>query len=276
MTERNNNRNSRKVDKDRLVLSRKNLFKFIILLLGLAFIFWSFSYLNIPYRRFLTMFGPLGHKFDQLFFPPDFAYLNHRGLLASIVETFQLAFLGTVVGLILCVPLSWFGAFNMTPNRWILYPFGRGSIVFSRSIYWLIWAMLFTMILGFGPLAGALTCILGTVGFAGKLMAEEIEDIRIGPVEAIRATGGSQIDVFLYGILPQVMTAWTGIAIYTWDSTFRAATILGYVGAGGIGMYLRENIQMLEYGRTGMTLLVIIALVIVSEVTSAYARARIA
>lgn len=257
-----------------LLPSGKNFIKFISLLVFLTSLFLSFQYLNIPYGRFITMFGPLGEKFIDLFAPPDFSYLD-SGLMYSILETFQLAFLGTVVGLALAVPLSWFGAFNMTPNKWFFYPLGRGSIVLSRSIYWLIWAMIFTMILGFGPLAGALTCVLGTLGFAGKLMSEEIEDIRIGPVEAIRATGGGQLDVFLYGILPQVMNAWTGIAIYTWDSTFRAATILGYVGAGGIGMYLRESIQMMNYSQTGMTLSVIIALVIVSEVLSAYARQRI-
>lgn len=258
-----------------LLPNSENFIKFISLLVFLTLLFLSFQYLNIPYSRFLTMFGPLGAKFIELFAPPDFAYLN-AGLLHSIVETFQLAFLGTVVGLALAVPLSWFGAFNMTPNKWVLYPLGRGSIVLSRSIYWLIWAIIFTNILGFGPLAGALTCVLGTLGFGGKLMAEEIEDIRIGPVEAIRATGGGKIDVFLYGVLPQVMNAWTGIAIYTWDSTFRAATILGYVGAGGIGTYLRESISMLHYSQTGMTLVVIIGLVIASEVMSAYARQRIA
>jgi len=255
---------------------RTGLSGYLGVLFFLAFVVWSLHYLNIPLSRFTGMFGPLGHKFSQLFCPPDFKYIQNMGMLKSIVETFQLGFFGTVVGLALCVPLAWFAALNMTPNKWILYPLGRGIIIGARSIYELIWAILFTMILGFGPLAGAVTCILATIGFCGKLMAEEIEDIRIGPVEAIRATGAGEIKVFLYGIYPQVETAWTGIAIYGWDSTFRMATILGYVGAGGIGMYLRETIETLAYEKTGMTLLVIIGLVVVSEVASAYARQRVA
>ncbi|MFW6139275.1 MAG: phosphonate ABC transporter, permease protein PhnE [Spirochaetota bacterium] len=254
----------------------KSIIRYLLVLVLVGFCIWSFKYLNIPVKRFLSMWGPLGHKVNQLFIPPNFSYIQKVGLLGSIVQTFQLAFMGTAIGLVLCVPLSWFAAINMSPSKWVLYPISRAIIVGSRSIYWLIWAMLFTMILGFGPLAGAITCIFGTVGFAGKLMAEEIENIRIGPIEAIRATGGSELNIFLYGILPQVTTAWTGISIYTWDSTFRAATILGYVGAGGIGMYLRETIEMLEYEKTGMTLLVIIGLVVVSEVLSATARKRIA
>jgi len=255
---------------------RRSLFRYLGLLFFLAFVLWSFYYLNIPLSRFLRMFGPLGHKVLQLFFPPDVRYIQNVGMLKSIVETFQMGIFGTFLGLALCVPLAWFAALNMTPNRLIFYPLGRGIIIGVRSIYELIWAMLFTMILGFGPLPGTLTCMLATIGFSGKLMAEEIEAIRLGPVEAIRATGAGEIKVFLYGVFPQVQTAWTGIAIYGWDSTFRMATIMGYVGAGGIGMYLRETIETLAYEKTGMTLIIIIGLVVISEVTSAYARQRVA
>lgn len=271
-------------DRGRLINSREVMeispgrrFVRNLALLGLlAFTFWSFHYLNIPLIRFVKMFGPLGHKFLQLFFPPDLRYIQNVGMLRSIVETLQMGFFGTFVGLALSVPLAWFAALNMTPNRLIFYPLGRGVIIGARAIYELIWAMLFTMILGFGPLPGALTCILATIGFCGKLMAEEIEAIRLGPVEAIRATGAGEIRVFLWGIFPQVQTSWTGIAIYGWDSTFRMATIMGYVGAGGIGMYLRETIETLAYEKTGMTLIIIIVLVIMSEITSAYARQRVA
>ena len=253
----------------------KKIVNYVLVLFLFTFLYWSFTYLNIPVRRFFTMWGPIGYKIHQLFLPPDFGYLNNMKLLRSIVQTFQLAFLGTVVGLILCVPLAWFAAINVTPSKFILYPISRGIIILSRSIYEIIWAILFTMILGFGPLAGTLTCILATIGFSGKLMAEEVEAIRVGPIEAIRAAGGNELDVFFYAIFPQVRVAWAGIAIYSWDSTFRLATILGYVGAGGIGMYLRETIEMLDYSKTGMTLIVIIGLVIVSEVVSANARKKI-
>jgi len=255
--------------------SRRSLIIYFAVLFLCAFLLWAFHYLRIPLSRFIWMFGPLAHKFSQLFNPPDLQYIQNMGMLKSIIETFHMGFLGTVGVLALSVPLAWFAALNMTPNKLILYPLGRGIIIGTRAIYEMIWAMLFTMILGFGPLAGAITCLLATIGFCGKLMAEEIEDIHLGPVEAIRATGAGEIKVFVWGILPQVQTAWTGISIYGWDSTFRMATILGYVGAGGIGMYLRETIDTLAYDKTGMTLIIIIALVTVSEMTSAYARQKV-
>jgi phosphonate transport system permease protein len=264
------------IEQEERISLLKRLMQYTVVLLLLSFFFWSFYYLNIPLSRFVHMFGPLGHKFNQLFFPPDISYIQNMGMLESIVETFQIGVFGTFVGVALCVPLAWFAALNMTPSKLILYPISRGIIIGSRSIYELIWAMLFTMILGFGPLPGAITCVLATIGFCGKLMAEAIEDIRMGPVEAVRATGAGEIQVFLWGVLPQVQTSWTGISIYGWDSTFRMATIMGYVGAGGIGMYLRETIETLAYAKTGMTLLVIILLVVISEVSSAYARQKMA
>lgn len=266
---------SKELEIDKETRSRRSLILYFVVLFLCAFFLWSFHYLRIPLSRFIWMFGPLAHKFSQLFNPPDLKYIQNMGMLKSIIETFQMGFLGTVAGLALSVPLAWFAALNMTPNKLILYPLGRGIIIGTRAIYEMIWAMLFTMILGFGPLAGAVTCLLATIGFCGKLMAEEIEDIHPGPVEAIRATGAGEIKVFVWGVLPQVQTSWTGISIYGWDSTFRMATILGYVGAGGIGMYLRETIDTLAYAKTGMTLIIIIALVIVSEVTSAYARQKV-
>jgi len=253
----------------------KKVVNYILILFLFTFLYWSFIYLRIPIRRFFTMWGPVAYKINQLFMPPDFSYINNMKLLRSIVQTFQLAFLGTVIGLVLCVPLAWFAAINVTPSKFILYPLSKGIIILSRSIYEIIWAILFTMILGFGPLAGTLTCILATVGFSGKLMAEEVEAIKVGPIEAIKATGGNEFDVLFYAIFPQVRVAWTGISIYSWDSTFRLATILGYVGVGGIGMYLRETIETLDYPKTGMTLIIIISLVIVSEVTSASARKKV-
>jgi len=276
MRDSNNRERPINSKEDMETLPRRRFARNLALLGVLVFTFWSFYYLNIPLSRFMRIFGPLGHKFSQLFLPPDLSYIQNVSMLRSIVETFQMGIFGTFVGLALCVPLAWFAALNMTPNRMIFYPLGRGVIIGARSIYELIWAMLFTMILGFGPLPGALTCVLATVGFCGKLMAEEIEDIRLGPIEAIRATGAGEIKVFLWGIFPQVQTSWTGIAIYGWDSTFRMATIMGYVGAGGIGMYLRETIETLAYEKTGMTLLIIIGLVVISEVSSAYARQRVA
>jgi phosphonate transport system permease protein len=114
------------------------------------------------------------------------------------------------------------------------------------------------------------------IGFGGKLMAEAVEAIRKGPVEAIRATGGGHLQVFVYAVLPQVRVAWAGIAIYTWDVVFRASTVVGFFGAGGMGHYLRESVQRVESREVSAIILTIVAIVIVAELFSAWVRSRIA
>ncbi len=114
-----------------------------------------------------------------------------------------------------------------------------------------------------------------TIGFAGKLMAEQVEAIDMERVDAIRATGANQIQIFFYGILPQVKPAWVGISIYSWDSGFRGSTILGYVGAGGVGLYLREQMEIMEYHTAMGIITAIILLAILSETLSHYLRHRL-
>jgi phosphonate transport system permease protein len=139
----------------------------------------------------------------------------------------------------------------------------------------MIWTILFVSILGFGMLAGTLALALFCLGFAGKLFSEEIEAIDKGQVEAIRATGASHLQVFVFAVLPQVRVAWTGISIYTWDVAFRAATVVGFFGAGGMGWYLQRHVQQLDNERVAAIIISIVALVLVSEILSAWARSRV-
>ena len=114
-----------------------------------------------------------------------------------------------------------------------------------------------------------------SIGFAGKLFAEEIESIHMGQVDAIRAMGGSHLQVFIYGVFPQVRVAFTGIAIYTWDVAFRAATLVGFAGAGGMVWYLKRNVMQIETQRVAAILISIVVLVVISEFISAWARVRV-
>ena len=111
----------------------------------------------------------------------------------------------------MAIPLGWFGSYNMTPNRYVVYPIARFVSMCARAVHETIWAILFVTILGFGMLAGVLALTMFCTGFAGKLFAEEIEAIDMGPVEAIRATGASELNVMAYGVFPQVRVAFTGI-----------------------------------------------------------------
>ena len=186
-----------------------------------------------------------------------------------------MAYLGALFGLLLAMVLAWFAAFNVTPSKRFVYPLGRLAIMAARSVHEMIWAIIFVTILGFGMLPGVMALTMFAIGFAGKLFAEEIEAIDRGQVEALRSTGASNIQVMIYAVLPQVRVAWTGIAIYTWDVVFRAATVVGFFGAGGMGWYLRRNVQQLESERVAAILLSIIVLVVISEIVSAWARYRV-
>ena len=192
-----------------------------------------------------------------------------------VLETVQMAYVGALCGLLATLPLGWFGAYNMTPSRRFVYPVARFITMGCRAVHEMIWAILFVTIIGFGMLPGVLALAFFSTGFAAKLFAEEIEAIDMGPVEAIRASGANQFQVMVFGVFPQVRVAFTGIAIYTWDVAFRAATVVGFFGAGGMGWYLKRNILQIETERVAAILLSIVVLVLISEALSAWARARI-
>jgi len=242
----------------------------------LLFFTYSVHYLNIPLERFLGMFGRLGDVLANRYYPPDLDYIVDKGYLGAIVETIQMAYLGALFGLIMAIFLGWFAAYNVSPSRKFIYPVARLVAMSCRSVHEMIWAILFVTILGFGLLPGVLALTMFSIGFAGKLFAEEVESIDMGEVEAIRAMGGTHLQVFVFGVFPQVRVAFTGIAIYTWDVAFRAATVVGFVGAGGMGWYLKRNIMQIETERTAAILLSIVVLVVISEFVSAWARSRVA
>ena len=162
----------------------------------------------------------------------------------------------------------------MTPSRIFLYPLSRAVIVITRGMPTLMWAMVLVAIFGFGPFAGMLALVKATIGFAGKLMAEQVEAIDMKRVEAIRSTGANEINVLFYGVIPQVWANWVGIIIYNWDAQLRNSTILGFVGAGGMGLYLREQISIIEYHTAMSIIVVIIIMVVLSETVSHYLRHR--
>ena len=248
--------------------------KFACLLLCLVLALWTIHYLNIPISRLIGMLGRLGKFLTERLLPPDMAYVAQSNILYAILETFEMSMLSTFFGGLISAPLAWFAAWNVTPNKLILYPLARGFIAFARAIPEIIWAMILVVILGFGPIAGTIALLFGTIGFAGKLMSEQVEAIDMEIVEAIRATGANEVKTFVYGILPQVKPAWIGIIIYNWDSIFRASTILGFVGAGGIGLYIRSTTQLLEYQQTMAMISIVIVLVLCSELLSNYWRKR--
>jgi phosphonate transport system permease protein len=239
-----------------------------------VFLVYCVEYLNIPLDRLLGIFGRMGDIVANRYYPPDIEYIMDREYMDYVVETIQMAYLGALFGMLLTLPLGWFAAYNMTPSRRFVYPVARLVTMSCRAVHEMIWAILFVSILGYGMLAGVLALTLFCTGFAGKLLAEEIEAIDMGPVEAMRSTGANLFQTMVFGVFPQIRVAFTGIAIYTWDVAFRAATVVGFFGAGGMGWYLKRNVLQIETERVAAILISILILVMISETISAWARGK--
>ena len=202
--------------------------------------------------------------------PPDWSYIRQLG--RPIWDTINIATIGTAVAVILSIPVAYCAARNTTPSVGVVRPIALFVIVSSRSINSLIWALMLVTIIGPGVFAGILAIGLRSIGFCAKLLYEAIEEIDEGQVEAVRATGASGAQVTAYGIVPQVMPAFAGISVFRWDINIRESTVLGLVGAGGIGLPLNAAITTLAWTQVSLILLVIIATVVVSEWVSAKVR----
>ena len=196
-------------------------------------------------------------------------------LLRPLWDTLNIATLGTVLALGAGVPVAWLAAHNTTPSRALARPLAMLIVVSSRSVNSLIWALLLVALVGPGVLAGILAIALRSVGFVAKLTYEAIEEIDPEPVEAVRATGAPEASVLAYAVAPQVAPAFAGLAVFRWDINIRESTVLGFVGAGGIGLQLNAAMMALEWASVATILLAILGTVVVSEWVSARVRAAI-
>jgi phosphonate transport system permease protein len=253
---------------------RLRLIRYCGYLLLLAILVAGFRHMKLPLDRLPDGVREIFLVIGQRMFPPDFGYVA-ANLVRPFVETFAMAFAGTVLGIVISVPLAWFAAANMTPSPRILYPVVRMFLVVARSIHEIIWAMLLVACLGFGPLAGMVVLVIDFVGFGAKLLAESIEAADMKPAEAIRAAGGNRYRQMALGVIPQLAPVWVGIFVYGWDIVLRASFVLGLVGAGGVGAYLVGAVESLNFDRLGAILIVIIAIVVASEALSADLRKRV-
>lgn len=253
----------------------RSTIRFSVILAVLAFLAYSVHFLNIDVWRIFGAFPRLAEILATRYSPPDMGYVSDWDFIRSVIRTLEMSLLGGFFGVLVSVPLAWMAAKNITVSKNIAYPLGRFAIMGSRSIHETIWTILFVTVLGFGMLAGILALTLFCIGFAGKLFSDEMEAIDMGPVEALRSVGASPLQVFQYGVVPQVRVAFTGIAIYTWDVAFRAATVVGFFGGGGMGWYLKRTTQQLESTRVAAILIVIIALVLLAEIGSSWLRRKI-
>ncbi|MCR9257834.1 MAG: phosphonate ABC transporter, permease protein PhnE [Alphaproteobacteria bacterium] len=201
--------------------------------------------------------------------PPRWSYMDE--LWRPVWDTINIATLGTLLALIMAVPVAFLAASNTTPHKTVR-AVALFVIVSSRSINSLIWALMLVAIIGPGMLAGVIAIALRSIGFCAKLLYEAIEEIDVKQVEAIEATGATGAQKLTFGIAPQIMPAFAGISVFRWDINIRESTVLGLVGAGGIGLQLDSSISSLAWTQVSLILLVILATVILSEWVSAKVR----
>ena len=221
---------------------------------------YALSHIELTPARFLAGLE-FGQKFLAKLFPPDF----HRWelLLKGLKESLEMAILASVLGVAVSLPVSLLGARNLMPG-WVTWP-ARMLMVVCRSFHPVIVAILFVKAVGFGALAGILALTIASLGFLGKLFTEAIEEISLKQVEAVRSTGAPFMSVITYGVLPQVYTRFIGFASYELDANLRNSTLVGIVGAGGIGGTLFAAFQRFDYDFVCAIILSIIALIVLGE-----------
>ena len=189
-------------------------------------------------------------------------------LLHPTIETLMIACLGTLLGVIICIPAAWFGAMNITPFKPLTYPLARMMMTLSRSIHEIVWALFFVAAVGLGALAGIFAIAVRSVGFVAKMSAEAIENVDPGPVDAIRATGGNQFQVVIYAILPQILPQILGVVIFEWEINIRRSAILGMVGAGGLGLVFFRQMNTFNFYGVMSVIVAILFLILIGEAVS--------
>ncbi|GLQ06489.1 phosphonate ABC transporter, permease protein PhnE [Sneathiella chinensis] len=214
----------------------------------------------------------IGDMFNRMW-PPALSYYPDS-IHEALLETIHIATLGTLIALILAVPVGVMVAENVTKNKFLNW-FGRLILVSSRSINSLVWALLFVAILGPGPLAGAFAIAFRSVGFVGKLFGEALEESHKGPIEALEASGSPWFSTMMMGYWPQVLPTFWSVALFRWDINLRESAVLGLVGAGGIGVALNTALELFYWDRVAMVLISMLVVVGLVELLVTQIRKRI-
>ena len=203
------------------------------------------------------------------------AFYHYRGgVHDALVETLHIASLGTLLAVLMALPIGVAAAGNVVPNKAVNY-FAKLLLVSSRSVNSLVWALLFVAVFGPGALAGTLAIAFRSIGFVGKLIGEALEETSRGPVEALEAAGSPWGSILAKGYWPQVEPAFWSVALFRWDINVRESAVLGLVGAGGIGMALDTAINLFQWDRVAMVLFAIFCVVVVTEVAVTQIRKRV-
>ncbi|MEF2549859.1 phosphonate ABC transporter, permease protein PhnE [Aurantimonas sp. A2-1-M11] len=231
--------------------------------LALALI-WSWAPAEMGRWTYLFTDADNMAQYASGFANPDFT--DWRYYATEMVVTVQIALWGTVLSVLLAIPFGILSAHNMVP--WYILQPARRLMDFFRAIHEIVWAVLFVVAVGLGPFAGVMALFIHTTGILAKLFSEAVEAIDPRPVEGIRATGASKLQEVVFGVIPQVLPLWISYALYRFESNVRAATVLGVIGAGGIGQVLFESVRGFYYPQSAAILIIIVLSVVLTDLLS--------
>ena len=225
--------------------------------------------------NFLKLFSDsskyLGDIFNRML-PPDFS--NFKNLIYSMIETIEIAFLGTFIAITLSIPIGLLSARNLAPN-YAVFLVARTVTIFFRAIPEFIIAMILVIAIGFGAIPGVLALGIHTMGFLAKFYAEDIEHVNKGPIEALKSSGASKRQIISFAIIPQIIPSFIANNLYIFDRNIRMATMLGIVGAGGIGYELQSSFRMFEYQKVSAIIIIIFITIFIIDHLSSFIRSKI-
>lgn len=247
---------------------KSSLLRWTLIVGGVGYLALALGTMEVNWGRVAAGL-PRAERFIASFFPPDFISKSDN-IVDGILESLWMTVVSTVIGIILAIPVGLGAARNL--SIYPVYLFSRGVLAVSRTFPEIVVALFAVKLFGFGPFAGIIALSIATVGFYGKLLAEDIEDMDVSQAEAVKATGASWFQWLIFAVLPQVFPRMIGLAIYRFDINFRESAVLGIVGAGGIGATLLTSFDRYEFDSAAAILLIIIGIVMFVEYSSGYIR----
>jgi phosphonate transport system permease protein len=253
-------------------VSRAFLLKLVFsLVVVLALLVWTAHNIGLDPVEFVHGLPWVWDLLSRMF-PPNWAFFHK--LLRPVAETLQIALWGTILGAALAVPVCFLAARNLSPHP-IVFHAVRQVLNAARGINEIIFALVFVAAVGLGPFAGVLALSIHGAGMLGKFFAEAIEDVDQGPLDALRATGAHPAQVIVFGVLPQTLPSWIASISYRFEVNLRTATVLGMIGAGGIGFELVSSMKLFQYQDTAVCVLVILVMVMLTDGMSSWLRGKI-
>lgn len=252
----------------------KRLLRLLVALGGAAYVGFCVWVFEITFEKLFGGLNKMGIVLTQMIVWKDFLSWDFTGILIGLAETLGMALLGTTIASVFAIVLGFIAANNVVRNP-IIHHATRRFLDLLRGVDTLIWALVFVRAVGLGPLAGVLSIIVSDTGTLSKLYSEAIENVDRKPIEGVRSTGANNLKIYRFGFLPQVMPVFLSVSLYWFESNTRSATILGIVGAGGIGMQLSERMKVQYWDQAAFIILLILAMVAIIDMLSKHIRMKL-